>query len=96
MTHRRFWQQAKCLFLYSIGRALKHFIEKRISDPEIRALMGKIKVKGVLELNSLSSEKFPAEVEVTTENGRKFLEGEYYPKGSFKNSLSGKSLDPNF
>jgi 2-methylcitrate dehydratase len=75
---------------------LQNFIEERISDPEIRALMGKIKARGAPEPNSLYPEKFPAEVEVTTENGRKFLEEEYYAKGSYKNPLTEQEFRAKF
>jgi len=75
---------------------LQNFTEERISDPEIKALMRKIKVKGAPELNLLYPEKFPAKVEVTTEKGRKFLEGEYYPKGSYKNPLTEQEFRAKF
>jgi len=75
---------------------IQNFNEKRVFDPKIRALMKKISVKGTPELNSLYPEKFPAEVEIITRDGKKFYGGEYYPKGSYHNPLTQEEFQSKF
>jgi len=75
---------------------LQSFNEKRVFDPKIRDLMKKISVKGTPELNSLYPEKFPAEVEIITKDGKKFCGGEYYPRGSYYNPLTQEEIESKF
>ena len=75
---------------------LQNFTEERAFDPKVRAVMAKIKVKGDPDLNALYPEKFPTQVEVTTEDGRSFAESQYYPKGSYKNPLTREEFSSKF
>jgi 2-methylcitrate dehydratase PrpD len=75
---------------------INNFTEERINDPKIRALMSKITVKGDPKLDALYPEKFPAYVEITTKDGKKYSETEYYPKGSHKNPLTEEQFKRKF
>lgn len=75
---------------------IQNFTETRIVDPKILTVMAKVKVTGDPDLNALYPEKFPAQVEITTKDGRTFSESQYYPKGSCKNPLTSEEFNHKF
>lgn len=76
--------------------SLQNFTKDKINDPRINTLMKKIAIKGDPELNKLYPEKFPAQVEVITEDGKIYSETQHYPKGSYKNPLTQEELQEKF
>lgn len=87
-----------CLALTAVdgGVTIQNFNEGRIFDPRVREVMTRINVKPDPKLDNLYPEMFPAEVEVVLKDGRRILEREYYPKGSYKNPLTDDELKSKF
>lgn len=87
-----------CIALAAVDGAvtLQNFTEQRLQDSTIRDLMKKVVVKGDPDLNALYPEKFPAHVEIVTQDGRSFSRAEYYPKGSCKNPLTSREFEDKF
>jgi 2-methylcitrate dehydratase PrpD len=75
---------------------MKQFEEKRLHDPKIRELIGKITIEADPELNKLYPEMFPAKLEIVMKNGQVFSAEEYYPKGFPKNKMSAEEMEDKF
>jgi 2-methylcitrate dehydratase PrpD len=72
------------------------FSKERVFDPRIRELMKKVKIDSDAELTRLYPEKFPARVEVTTEDGKRSQKTVLFPKGLYKNPMTDDELRNKF
>ena len=75
---------------------LDDFSEKRLKNPEILRLMGRISLKADPELTRLYPQKWPSRVEIKLENGEIYNGYCEYPKGDPENPFSEMELIVKF
>jgi 2-methylcitrate dehydratase len=72
------------------------FVEERIRDPKIRALMQKIEVRATEEYTRAWPEAYPFRITVTTRSGQTHVQEVYYAKGHPKNPMSDQEIEAKF
>lgn len=72
------------------------FVEERIRDPKIHAVMQKIEVRATEEFTRAWPEAYPFRITVTTRSGRKHVEEVYYAKGHPKNPMNDQEIEAKF
>ncbi|QJP14433.1 MmgE/PrpD family protein [Starkeya sp. ORNL1] len=72
------------------------FLEERISDPKIHALMQKIEVRATEELDKTWPEAYPFIVTVTTNAGEQHTREIHYAKGHPKNPMNDQEIATKF
>ncbi len=72
------------------------FSDARLSDPGLRALMGKVKVRRDERLDAAYPEGAPGRVTVRTKSGVTHVKEVIYPLGHFKNPLNDKQVADKF
>ena len=74
----------------------KQFSMKRISDPELRALVQKVNVYPSEECDKDYYPGTPSIVEVVTKSGEKYSSKVIHPRGSYRNPMSDGELEEKF
>ena len=72
------------------------FVEERIRDPKIHALMQKIEVRAIEEFNRAWPEAYPFRITVTMRSGQKHVQEIYYAKGHPKNPMADQEIEAKF
>ena len=72
------------------------FLEERLGDPKVHALMQKIRVRATPELDLTWPDAYPFIVTVTMRDGRTFTREIHYAKGHPKNPMSDAEIDEKF
>jgi 2-methylcitrate dehydratase len=72
------------------------FVEERIRDPKIHALMQKIEVRAIDEFNRAWPEAYPFRITVTMRSGQKHVQEVYYAKGHPKNPMTDQEIEAKF
>lgn len=72
------------------------FLDERIRDPKIHALMQKIEVRVTDEFNRAWPEAYPFRITVTLRSGQKYVREIFYAKGHPKNPMSDQEIDAKF
>jgi 2-methylcitrate dehydratase len=72
------------------------FLEERIRDPKIHALMQKIEVRVIDEFNRAWPEAYPFRITVTTRPGQRHVREIFYAKGHPKNPMSDQEIAAKF
>ena len=72
------------------------FLEERIRDPKIHALMQKIEVRATDELTKAWPEAYPFRITVTTRSGQRHVREVFYAKGHPKNPMSDQEIEAKF
>jgi 2-methylcitrate dehydratase PrpD len=86
---------AALVLLY--GKAgLDEYTEANLRSPELRELMSRVECVADSELDKVYPRKWPASVEIITEDGRKLSTKINYPKGDPENPLSWEELIQKF
>ena len=75
---------------------LDTFVEERIRDPKIHALMQKIQVQATEECNKDWPDAYPFRITVTTKSGQKHVQEVRYAKGHPKNPMSDQEIETKF
>lgn len=85
---------ASAIYYDEVG--LDEFTPKKIDNPLIKSLIGKIEINVDKELNKLRPEKWPTRIEVYTKDNNVYKVGFDYPKGAPENPLSYEELQRRF
>ena len=72
------------------------FLEDRIGDPDIHALMQKIDVRATDEMTAMWPEAYPFRIVVTTRSGQTHVREIFYAKGHPKNLMSDQEIEAKF
>ena len=72
------------------------FTDERIRDPQIRALMQKISVRGTDECSKDWPEAYPFRIKVTTRSGEQHVREVRYAKGHPKNPFTDQDIEAKF
>lgn len=75
---------------------LEQYSEEAINHPEVKELMKKVKCFNNKELDKEFPQKWPAEVEIETTDGKKYFEHIDFPKGDPENPLSWDEMIDKF
>jgi 2-methylcitrate dehydratase len=75
---------------------LDDFLDERIGDPEIHALMQKIEVRAVDEYTRKWPQACPYRITVTTKSGHKHVQEASYAKGHPENPMSDREIEDKF
>lgn len=82
--------------LYDGKVGLDQFSEKRIQDPELQALLTRVKVKRNTEHNKQYPRTFPCFLEIKTKSGESYSITVDYPRGHPKNAMTDKEIEEKF
>jgi 2-methylcitrate dehydratase len=72
------------------------FVEERIRDPKVHAVMQKIEVRATEEYTRAWPEAYPFRITVTTRSGQKHVREVHYAKGHPKNPMSDQEIEAKF
>lgn len=72
------------------------FLEERIGNPKIHALMQKIEVRATEALTRSWPEAYPFVITVTTRSGQKHTREIFYAKGHPKNPMNDREIETKF
>lgn len=75
---------------------LASFDESRLHDPQLRALMQKIKVHRDAECNAQYPEGIPNDIEITLKSGGKLREKVVFPRGHCRNPMTDGEVEAKF
>lgn len=85
---------AAAIYFGKVG--IDEFLPKKINNPLIKKIIGKIEIIVKEELTKLHPEKWPARLEIYTKDNRIHKAGFDYPKGAPENPLSCEELQQRF
>jgi 2-methylcitrate dehydratase len=74
----------------------RHFDEEYLRNPQLVALMQKIKVEVVEACDRLLPDACATKMELVTESGQRFSEMVKYHKGHFRNPLNDEEIEQKF
>jgi len=72
------------------------FVDERIRDPKIHAVMQKIEVRATEEFTRAWPEAYPFRITVITRSGQKHVQEVYYAKGHPKNPMTDQEIEAKF
>ncbi|HSB68040.1 MAG TPA: MmgE/PrpD family protein [Candidatus Methylomirabilis sp.] len=72
------------------------FVEERIRDPKIHALMQKIEVRAIEEFNRAWPEAYPFRITATMRSGQEHVQEVHYAKGHPKNPMADHEIEAKF
>jgi len=75
---------------------LASFDERFLQSNEVQSLMGKVKVKGEIELDRYFPQSWPGRVKITVADGRSHVHEIIIPKGETANPMSARELEEKF
>jgi 2-methylcitrate dehydratase len=75
---------------------LQSFDEERIRDPQLHALMQRIKVHRNAECNAQYPEGIPNDIEITLRSGEKLREKVVFPRGHCRNPMTDGEVEAKF
>ena len=86
---------ASVALLYG-NASLDQYTVDRLESPEVKEMMRRVYCVSDPELDKVFPEKWPATVEITTKDGRRFSTKVDYPKGDPENPLSWQEVEGKF
>ena len=78
------------------GISVATFNEERIRDPQLPPLMDRIRISENEEFTLKSPASMECRIEITTKDGKRYVEAGSYPKGHAKNPLSDAEVEQKF
>ena len=72
------------------------FVEERIRDPKVHAVMQKIEVRATEEYTRAWPEAYPFRITVTMRSGQRHVQEVHYAKGHPKNPMSDQEIEAKF
>jgi 2-methylcitrate dehydratase len=74
----------------------RHFGERYLRDPQIRALVKRVKVKATEEADARMPDAMLCRMEIVTSSGQRFQSVVEYHRGHWKNPMSQSEVEAKF